>query len=299
MKNIISFLILLASLSLSAQQNYEWFKIKKYKIATLSDELKETSGLKFVNGKLYSFNDGGNTSEIFEINKTNGKILKKINTGLKNFDWEALTSDENNFYIGDFGNNWGIRKDLKIYKFPAENLINTSNGNNVPLSINFNYPEQSEFIKKPQNNNWDAEGMIYKDGNLHVFTKEWQSYQTTHYKIIPTVTEEIQNAEKLETYNLGYLATDASYFNNKLYIIGYTKKMEVYLTVFNEENGLFFNTKPQKYYLGQTSKLGQIEGIAVNEDGIYISGEEFKFKVINAKPSFYFIPKEKLPFALH
>lgn len=299
MKKVFFLLSFLMVLNISAQQNYEWLKIKKYKIATLSDELKETSGLNFLNGKLYTFNDGGNTSELFEIDKTTGRIVNKISTGLKNFDWEALTSDEKNFYIGEFGNNWGTRKDLKVYIIPTESAINNQilDNNSDISTINFQYPEQTDFIKKPQNNNWDAESMIFKNGNLHVFTKEWESFQTNHYKLIPTASDEIQGAEKLETYNLGYLATDASYYNHKLYIIGYTKKMEVYLTIFNEdENGLFFNKKPNRYYLGQTSKLSQIEGIAVNEDGIYISGEEFKYKIFNAKPSFYFIPKEKLPF---
>lgn len=289
---LLSFLFVL---NISAQQNYEWLKINKYKVATLSDELKETSGLKFVGEKLYSFNDGGNTSEIFELDESTGNIINKINTGLTNTDWEAITSDENHFYIADFGNNWGMRKNLKIYKVP---FISQNNSENFE-TISFQYPEQKEYIKKPQNNNWDAESLIYKDGNLHIFTKEWESYQTTHYRLNSTPSEEIQNAEKLESYNLGYLATDASYYKNKLYIIGYTRKMEVYLTVFNEDQeGKFFTQKPQKYYLGQTSKLGQIEGIAVNDDGIYISGEEFKFKIFNAKPSFYFIPKEKLPFVL-
>lgn len=284
-------LSILYVLNISAQQNYEWLKIKKYKVATLSAELKETSGLKFAGEKLYSFNDGGNTSEIFELDKSTGNIINKINTGLTNTDWEALTSDESHFYIGDFGNNWGIRKDLKIYKVPQSSPTPAT-----AETISFQYPEQKEFIAKPHNNNWDAESLVYKDGHLHIFTKEWQSYQTAHYRLNSTSSEEIQNAEKLETYNLGYLATDASYFKNKLYIIGYTRKMEVFLTVFKEgRDGKFFTQKPQKYYLGQTSKLGQIEGIAVNDDGMYISGEAFKFKIFNAKPSFYFIPNEKLP----
>ena len=286
MRRIFAFLSFFVFLNLSAQQNYEWLKINKYKVSTLSDSLRETSGLNFLNGKLYTFNDGGNTSEIFEIDKTNGKILNKIETGLKNFDWEAITSDENHFYIGEFGNNWGTRTDLKIYQIPTDSIQNIS-------EIKFKYPEQLSFDKKPHAHNFDAESMIYKDGNLHVFTKEWSSYHTTHYRIVPSNTDEKQEAQKLETYNLGYLATDASYFKNHLYIIGYTKKMEVYLTVFMEdEDGLFFNIKPKKYYLGMSSKLGQIEGIAVNEEGIYISAEAFKFKFFNVPQSFYFIPKE-------
>lgn len=288
MKNLLSIVFSILTISISAQKDYKWFKIKKYKIGTLSSDLEEISALKFLDGKLYTLNDGGNTSELFEIDKNSGKILNKIQTGLNNFDWEALTSDEQNFYIGEFGNNWGVRKDLTIYKMDKVNHKKID-------TIKFYYPEQDDFNKKPHSHNFDAESLIYKDGNLHLFTKERQSYQTTHYKINPNILNEKQPAEKLETYHIGYLVTDASYFDKKLYTIGYTKTMEVYMTIFDEDkNGLFFTLKPKKYYLGQTSSLSQIEGLAVNEEGIYISGEAFKYKIFNAKPSFYFIPKDKL-----
>jgi hypothetical protein len=53
----------------------------------------------------YHLNDGGNTNEIFEIDKNSGKILNKIQTNFPNKDWEAITNDGENLYIGDFGNN--------------------------------------------------------------------------------------------------------------------------------------------------------------------------------------------------
>ncbi|MCZ2083445.1 MAG: hypothetical protein LC112_04165, partial [Flavobacteriales bacterium] len=92
-----------------------------------------------------------------------------------------------------------------------------------------------------------------------------------------------------------YVVTDAAYFDKKLYLIGYTKKAEVFLTIFNETKpGIFFEDKPKKYYLGSSLSIGQIEGIAVDEQGIYISGEEFNLPIIKVKPYLYFIPFEKL-----
>lgn len=277
---------LVLSIVVSAQK-VDWFKIHRYKVAYLSEEVQETSGLTLMDDKLYTLNDGDNPSEIFELDKTTGQIINRISIPFQNFDWEAIASDGNNWYIGEFGNNWGIRKDLKIYKIPKDSLKNTE-------IISFHYPEQTQFNKKPHQHNYDAESLVYHNGNLHLFTKEWESYQTTHYQITPTVNDDSQPAKKMEQYALGYLATDAAYFEGQLYIIGYTKKLEVYLTIFQEDdNGLFFNGKPRKYYLGSTSSLGQIEGIAVNEKGIYISGEKFRFKIFNAQPTLYFIPKEQ------
>ncbi len=115
MKKLLFFLSFLISLH-SFSQKTEKLALRKYKIATLSDSLKETSGLTFLKDKLYTLNDGGNTNEIFEIDKNSGKILSKLKTDFPNKDWEAITSDGKNFYIGDFGNNAGNRRDLAIYK---------------------------------------------------------------------------------------------------------------------------------------------------------------------------------------
>ena len=77
MKKLLFFLSFLISLH-SFSQKTEKLALRKYKIATLSDSLKETSGLTFLKDKLYTLNDGGNTNEIFEIDKNSGKILSKL-----------------------------------------------------------------------------------------------------------------------------------------------------------------------------------------------------------------------------
>ena len=293
MKNFFILLSILSSLSFSAQQEYDWFKINKYRTAVLSDSLNENSGLEFFNNRLFTINDGGNTSEIFEIDKFSGKIQNVFKTNLSNKDWEAITSDSTNLYIGDFGNNVGTRKDLMIYKIPFDTLVTALSSNNAQ-PIRFYYPEQKDFTPKNINNDYDAEAMIFLNEKIHVFTKEWASKSTTHYIVDPNISEN-QPAQKVETYPTGYVVTDAAYFEQKLYLIGYTKKAEVFLTIFTEsESGIFFKDKPKKYYLGSSLSLGQIEGIAVDEKGIYISSEQFNLPIMKVKPYIYFIPAEKL-----
>ena len=290
MKKILFLFSFLFALNLYAQQDLKWLKIKKYKVATLSDSLKETSGLTFFRDKLYTINDGGNSSEVFEIDKSSGKILDVIKTDLKNRDWEAITSDSINTYIGDFGNNVGTRKDLKIYKIPFKDSVKIDSIQEIP----FFYPEQKDFEPKNINNDFDAEAMIFLNGKIHLFTKEWISKSVTHYYVNPNVFVQ-QPAEKIESFKTDFVVTDASYFDKKLYLVGYTKNTEVFLSIFGEtEPGIFFNQKPVKYYIGSSLSVGQIEGISVNEDGIYISGEEFKSPLGKVKQSLYFIPREKL-----
>ena len=293
MKKLTLLFSILISLSFSAQQDYDWFKINKYRTAVLNDSIKENSGLNFFNDRLFTINDSGNSSEIFEINQQTGKIKNVFKTDLINKDWEAITSDSTNLYIGDFGNNVGSRKDLVIYRIPFDSTLMAPNINNI-TPIPFYYPEQKDFAPKNINNDFDAEAMIFLNEKIHLFTKEWASKITTHYTIDPNLVDN-QAAQKIETFYTDYVVTDAAYFNQKLYLVGYTKKAEVFLTIFTEsEPGIFFKEKPKKYYLGSSLSLGQIEGIAVDDKGIYISGEEFNLPVIKVKPYLYFIPAEKL-----
>lgn len=286
MNRLLSFFVFFLFANGFAQQT-DFLKIGKYRVSYLSDSLKENSGLSLRKGKLYTMNDGGNSSEIFEIDKSSGKILKTIETGLTNIDWEAIASDSLHFYTGDFGNNAGTRKDLKIYKIPYDNTV-------AAQEIPFFYPEQQDFSRKVINNDFDAEAMIVLNGKIHVFTKEWVSKSTTHYVLNPELADN-QPAEKTESFRTGFVVTDAAYFDGKLFLIGYTKNTEVFLSVFKEsEPGVFFSKQPKKYYLGSSLSVGQIEGIAVDESGVYISGEEFRTPFGTAKQAFYFIPADKI-----
>lgn len=272
-------------------QRTDFLKIRKYRIGHLDDKIQETSGLNILNGKLYTLNDSGNDPELFEISKTSGEIINTLKVNGKNKDWEALANDGTHFYIGDFGNNGGKRRDLEIYKIPFEN---DSLKNDQVKKIVFEYPEQDDYASGYLKTDFDAEAMIYLHGKIHLFTKEWTSKATTHYIIDPEIYER-QNAVKAESYKTNFVVTDAAYFDKKLYLIGYTKKTEVFLDIFTEtEPGVFFKEVPKHYYLGSSLSISQIEGITVDETGIYISGEKFKSALGSTKPSLYFIPKDQL-----
>lgn len=276
---------------ISAQKTQS-LNLKKYKIAVLSDSLRESSGLTNIDGRLFSFNDSGNTSEIFEIKAGSSYIKKTFQTGLNNIDWEAITYDGEHFYIGEFGNNLGTRKDLKVYQIPFRNdsLIVDS-----IKTFPFFYPEQVDFIPKNINNNFDAEAMVFLDGNIHIFTKEWITNTVSHYLIDPNLSDN-QASQKLESFDTGFVVTDASVYDNKLYVVGYTKKASVYLMIFGkDDNGnLFFNKPVKKYALGKAYNVGQIEGITATEKGVYISGERFNIKIKKVPQSLYFIPFKDL-----
>lgn len=284
-KRVLTAFLLLFFL-ISWGQKTEKLRLKKYKLVKLSDSLAETSGLVFLNDKFYTFNDGGNPSEIYQISPVNGAIIKKLPIPEVNKDWEAITSDENNLYLGDFGNNAGKRKDLKIFKLNPEDSQKLE-------KIEFQYKEQTDFAPPYLNHNFDAEAMVFLDGKIHLFTKEWHDNSVSHYVIDPNITEK-QTIQKTETYNTGYVVTDASYFEGKLYTVGYTRNGKVYMSVFQkDEYGNFFNLPSKKYKLGNAINVGQVEGIAVNKNGIYISNERFSKYFFFLSQNLYFIPFEK------
>lgn len=289
MKKII-FLLLFSIFTSAFSQQIDFLKIKKFEVAVLSDSLGENSGLEFFQNQLLTINDSGNSADIFHINKATGKIKNTYLTGLINTDWEAIASDSANIYIGDFGNNSGTRKDLRVYKIPSDSGFSVNNAFELP----YFYPEQKDFRPKNLNNDFDAEAMIFLHGRIHIFTKEWAAKATTHYVLDPNVSEN-QPAKKTEVFKTDFVVTDAAYFDKKLYLVGYTKKTEVFLSIFNESQpGIFFEKKPKKYYLGSAFSVSQIEGIAVNQEGIYISGEAFTTPIGTAKPKLYFIPFDRL-----
>ena len=290
MKKITLLFLLFYGLGLQAQEARQ-FRLKKYKVAILSDSLSESSGLNFFGNQLFTFNDSGNTSELFQINPKTGKILKTLPTGLQNTDWEALANDGKVFYIGDFGNNGGARRDLRIYKIP---FVNGTLQQDSVKTIRFQYPDQNDFTYRNITNDFDAESMVYLHGKLHVFSKAWKSNTIGHYILNPNQESE-QIAEKTETFHTNFVVTDASFFDGTLYLVGYNKKMQVFLLLFREGNtNEFFRSAPLKYYLGSTLSLGQIEGISVDEKGVYFSGERFRTPLGNAPQRLYFVPKDKL-----
>ncbi len=168
---------------ISFAQEIEILKLKPYEKTAISDTLKESSGLTLIQGKLLSFNDSGNSADIYEVNPVNGSILKTYATNAVNTDWEAITNDGSNLYVGDFGNNLGNRKDLVIYKMPfnadAQKLDYTS-------KLNFFYPEQQDFSAQNRNNDFDAEAMIYLNGKIHLLQK---SGKANLYLIIPSIPQ--------------------------------------------------------------------------------------------------------------
>lgn len=140
------------------------------KIARLSDELNEISGLEQLNDSTYAaINDGGDKPVVYLIN-LKGEILKKVViTNAKNKDWEDLTRDSNNLYIADLGNNNNSREKLKIYKIKIKDILLSDSVKASKISIQ--YGDQQENPAMKENKNFDVEAIAFKNDSIWIFTK--------------------------------------------------------------------------------------------------------------------------------
>lgn len=149
----------------SCSQKNESLK-KAYK---LPKKLKEVSGIAFSKQLTWVIEDSGNKNHIYGLN-AKGAIEREITvSSRKNIDWEDLATDNSdNLYIGDFGNNANIRKDLAIY------ILNNNEfekEKKTSKKITFNYPEQKEFPPKKTNLLFDCEAFFEWKNHFYLFTK--------------------------------------------------------------------------------------------------------------------------------
>jgi hypothetical protein len=261
------------------------YKIAHYKphfITSLPGKIKETSGLVFFNGQLWTHNDSGNQPEIYQVDSINGSILRTVVIrNSVNKDWESMAQDDSNMYIGDFGNNSGNRTDLKILKIAKSELLNPVNDTVNASYIHFVYPDQTHFVPAFNKNNFDCEAFFYYDDSLHIFSKDWADLQTRHY-VVPAQHGRYK-ARFVEQYPADGLITDAS-LNRKgnIVLLGYKntsgRSYICFAWLFSGYYGSeFFGGKKQRIELGSALHLGQSEGIVLKNDNTgWISSESIQ-----------------------
>jgi hypothetical protein len=150
-------------------------------LAVLPPQIDESSGLAFVNGKLWTHNDSGDNAWLYRIDPVTGALLQTVTViNAQNQDWEDLANDDTYVYIGDFGNNPGNRTNLRIFRIPIAGL---ETGGPVAELIEFYYPDQTDFSVNVNSNNYDCEAFFFLNDSLHLFTKNWVDLQTRHYTI--------------------------------------------------------------------------------------------------------------------
>ncbi len=245
--------------------------------------VSETSGLLFYNGKLITHNDSGDAPNLYEIDTISGNISRTIQiTNATNIDWEAISQDDEYLYIGDFGNNNGARRDLKIYRI-LKSEYNNANSVSSEL-IAFSYADQADFSTNPYQHDFDAEAFAVYNEQIIIFSKNWASNTVKAYSIPNEVGT--HTAQIIGTYDSQGLITDAAYNSedNSFMLCGYTIQGGSFLLyLYDISLDTLFHGIVERTNITSFINWGsQIEGITNIEGNKYFLSREYRNIDINA-----------------
>tara|TARA_B100001287_G_scaffold189148_2_gene159749 strand:+ start:17726 stop:18952 length:1227 start_codon:yes stop_codon:yes gene_type:complete len=274
---------------------YETTSLSLENVTDLSSEvLAENSGLSLFNQSLWTINDGGNGTLVYELD-TLGNILREVFVeGVNNVDWEALTQNESHLFIGDFGNNSGNRQDLSIIKISKSELLNNVNDTVSGQTMFFNYGDQVDFSGPSNAHNYDCEAFIYMADSLYLFSKNWQNQEVRKYAV-PIDWEGIYTAFVSESYDVDGLITDAAIdpVDSNIVLLGYySLGTGIYNSfiwmLWDYSDGKIFNGNKRRIEIGNMFMMGQTEGISLRESSIqgYVSSEQIS-AVITIPPKLF------------
>ncbi len=247
-------------------------------LATLGEEVNETSGMIMVGGTLWSHPDSNNPARLYQVDPQTGATLRSVAVNATNVDWEDMTTDGSYVYLGDIGNNSGSRTDLRIYRFPIGLLMDTSVTAIDVDTIYYAYSDQVDFTSAMQTNPWDCEAMIARNDTLYLFTKDWVDQRTRVYAL-PAEPGTHQAVLK-EEYDIQGLITGASHepITDQVILIGYTPGLYVpfICKLSGFEGSLFFSGEVVRTALSLS--FLQMEAVAWNGPAeILISNEQSPF----------------------
>ncbi|WP_164682717.1 T9SS type A sorting domain-containing protein [Cyclonatronum proteinivorum] len=244
----------------------------------LAPVLEGTSGMIVWQNLFWSHNDG-NDLNIYGFTFDDPLDIQALElTGLTNNDWEELTQDEHYLYMGDIGNNYGSRTNLKIYKIEKQALLR---GEMVVEEIAYSYDDQTDF--SPGGSlitDYDAEAFIVTDEFIYVFTKQWTSRQTSVYRMPNEAGTHV--AENIATFDVEGLITGSVYLPEErlIALIGYnfpevTTPPFIWL-LYDFQGDDFFGGNKRKLNFNLFSfALHQLEAITTIDGLTYYATNEF------------------------
>lgn len=269
---MLPFLSLLAQEEGSAGYSPLFFPELK---AELPKEVSETSGLFFHNGRLWTHNDSGGKPILYALDTTTYEVVQRITlVNARNKDWEDVCTDGETVFVGDFGNNKGKRKNLRIYTFSLSALPDSGDATITVDSIRFCFGDQTNFVYNKHEHDFDCEAMFATEDYLYLFSKGWATGTTRMYRLPKTLGNYV--AEVVNGFDSQGLITGADYDreNHVLVVVGYVKniwKPFMYLIFDFDEEGVKLSNR--RFELPQWAGT-QTEGICFFDEGkCYVSAE--------------------------
>ncbi|HEY5688183.1 MAG TPA: T9SS type A sorting domain-containing protein [Yeosuana sp.] len=249
--------------------------------------VSQSSGVIYYNNKIITHNDSGGANALYEMDPTSSVVTRTVTiSNASNVDWEDITQDDNYIYIGDIGNNYGNRTDLKIYKiskadYDASNSVSAE-------TINFSYANQTNFTWNLDTTPWDAQSLISIDANnLLIISKNWDTYVAQAYLVPKTPGTFDLSALSSTLYDTSYpndLINGGTYnpLTNKVVLIGYTWNTSTFdvLQPFIYECSGFtgndvFSGNNNRYDISSSFPREQTEAIDFMDENTYYVTSEY------------------------
>ncbi len=247
----------------------------------LPKEVDETSGLVFWKNGLWTHNDSGGLPVLYKLDTVDGTVQQRIELeNATNVDWEELTADSLNIYVGDFGNNSGNRHDLVIYKIQKADIPDSGDVRVSSEKIFFTYPDYPDNISGRSQNNYDCEAMVAVGDSLYLFSKDWQDSKTRLYRLPKVAGNYI--ADLVGGFNVAGLITAVDYQSekNEMVLLGYTRGDWIPFM------WLLWDFKGKQFFSGNKRRIDMPQVTATQTEGLVFSKGEGGFISSEGNPLF-------------
>jgi len=271
-KNIVGCLLLLLLYGcgqISNTKNIDQFTAK------LPNKLKEISGLTYADGSLWAISDGPH-AVLYKLAE-DGNILQQLTIKTIDVaDVEAISSDANNLYLCDVGDNEGNRSNRQVVIVPKSSIGQFKKEEVTGQVINFTF-EGEDVPAKNKHINFDCEAVIAVYDSLYMFTKRRGDGWCGLY-VLPNKPGTYK-AKQVALFNTMGLITDAAInpLHSTVALIGYQKnhKQPFVLLLKNFSGNNFSNGTTKRFQLSENNKQWQVEGITFTDAGtIYFCNEK-------------------------
>ena len=249
-------------------------------IHKIPKRINESSGLIFFRNKLWTHNDNGDGPYIYVID-TLGLNIDQIITikNARNIDWEEISQDDKYIFIGDFGNDYGLRNRLVIYRINKNLIPDTGNITIAADSIVFSYIDKpSPKTKKLVRSDFDCEAMVPYKNTIILFSKNRNAPDCNIY-FVPAKPGTYELSPVQTIFPDGAItAASLSFDKTKLILLGSKDHCPfLYLIDKFDPNNISLKKSAYRYF---SSRLGyQAEGIAfVSANEAYISCEHNRLR---------------------
>jgi len=222
----------------------------------LPEEVSETSGLFCTKDGAVTVNDSGNSSTLYFLNDQ-GVVRKHTQLTFPNKDIEAITGNDDRFFIGDVGNNRGQRNFVTLRQVNRQTYKKEQ-------SYRLTYKNNNPSTNFPYNHDYDAEALTLKNDTLVMFSKSWQSEIANVYEIARSPNSQTLSPVKTIDGLPGIITgADWDETNQQYVVVGYNSNLLGFLRP-------FLATLSESYVITGVNELegfGQVEGVCVKTDG--------------------------------